>query len=714
MSASLSPAPPSVIGRLPKVAVVLGLALLLGLSVFPPSSTRLQAWPWAFYAAFGWFLPIAVALFRVAFNRPYSRFGGLLDVGFVSLAAAATASVLVSPLRGAVLPHLLPVLGTCALPYALLPCFAPTHITRTWRMGGALLGVVIGTSLLLWIQPWNGFAGLGSRNAQPFGHANITGSVAVLATTWCIIGAVRETARARVWFCLGAALAVASAVSSGSRGAVLALAAAGATAAALILLRRGQRLLLIVSIVLIVGGAVASNARLRELITQGSWSADASESNAQRTAMIVGGLRLGAERPLFGWGAGSVPHVFPRVRADLPGTADNFLQLHNTPAQLWATLGIAGFLTTALITFSVLGRLLTVPWTPERIAVAAALAGAAAMLLFDHPFSTPIFAVLAAAHLTAWASPTQRGPERALRDSRARSDPAPQVSAFRSQPSGLCRQPSVLTALALGLALLAPALYATARDLLARSAHSAALDAVAAQDPNAYAEALHRATRHAPGDPYHAHQLAAHLATGRLFSAPSQLDPAAAVELLRTSLAANPDLEYAHYNLGWLLLDQDSAASAAHFLHAARLAPERGAVYWGLGLARIRLGDTEGAVRAFATEWLLNPAFAWSPIWWEAPLVPLRPRIQALASEAALARGADPWAFLTTPASYGPAYRRLRTGYGVLMGHPEGVPPIDINIQQRLVLPESSSADVESAPRFSGRQLLDFLHAPAR
>ncbi len=702
------------------VISALGLALLLGLSVFPPSSTRLQAWPWALYTAAGWFLPIAVALFRLALNRPYSRFGGLLDIGFVSLALVATASALFSPLRGAILPHLLPFLSACALPYALLPCFAPSHATRTWRIGGTLLAVVLATSLLLWLEPWNNFAGLGSRNPQPFGHANITGSVAVLATSWFVIGAVREAARARVWFWLGAGMAVVTAISSSSRGAVLALAAAGAAAAAIILLRRGQRLLLLVIIVLIIGGAVASNARLRELVTRGSWSSDASESNAQRTAMIVGGLRLGAERPLLGWGAGSVPHVFPRVRADLPGTADNFLQLHNTPAQLWATLGIGGFLATALITFSALRRLRSEPWTPERIAIASGLVGAAAMLLFDHPFATPLFAVLAAAHLAAWAAPSPGGPERERKDSLAPSDLAHQVSAsaalpvsaLRSQASGLRPQVSLLAALG-GALLLATALYATARDLLARSAHSAALDAVAAQDPDAYSDALRRAIARAPGDPYHAHQLAAHLSTGRLFSAPVQPDPDSAIALLRTTLLANPDLEYAHYNLGWLLLDRDPAASAAHFIHAARLAPERGAVYWGLGLARIRLSDTNGAARAFATEWLLNPAFAWSPIWHEAPLDALRPHIQTLASAANLARGFDPWSALEGPSAHGPVYRRLRTGYGVLMGHPEGTPPIDVNIQQRVLLPEPIKANLKAAPRLSGRELLDFLHAPA-
>lgn len=693
------------IGHWSLVIPVLACALLLGLSVFPPSSTRLQAWPWAFYSAVGWLLPIVVAFGRLAFNRSHARFGGALDAGFVTLVLVATASALLSPLRGAITPHLLPFLGACALPYALLPCLVPANATRTWRIGGVLLGGVLAISLLLWLQPWTVLTLPASRNAQPFGHANITGSVAVLATTWFVIGAVRETAHARVWFSFGATLAIITVLSSESRGAVLALAASGASAAAIILLRRGQCLLLLVIALLIAGGAVASNARLRELVTEGSWSAAASESNDQRITMLVGGLRLGTERPLLGWGVGSVPHVFPRVRADLPGTADNFLQLHNTPAQLWATLGAAGLLAALLIAAGLLARLRATSWTLERIAIFAGLVGVATLLLFDHPFATPAFAVLAAAHLAAWAALSPRAPKRELREC-----PPTSLARFGS----LVLSPRSLVIPALGLALLAPALLATARDLAARSSHSSALDAVAANTPSDYASALRRALAHQPDDPFYAHLLAAHFATGHPFNSPASRDPQVAIDLLRVTLASNPDLEYAHYNLGWLLLDSDPAASALHFTHAARLAPHRGAVYWGLGLARIRVGDTHGATLAFATEWLLNPSFAWSPVWFEPPLDTLRPRILALAAEAMRAHRLEPWAALTAPAPVGPAYRRVRTGYGVLLGHPEGPPPIDVNIQHRLLLNDHTTPSPVSTPRFSGRELLDFLQTPSQ
>lgn len=589
------------------------------------------------------------------------------------------------------MPHLLPFLGTCALPYALLPLFHSESSRVAERIGDGMITFIIGTSLLLWWQPWLHLAFPDSRNAQPFGHANITGSVAVLAATWLAVGALREKARTlRLLFAASALLAVTTAISSGSRGSVIALAVASATAAAIVLIKRGRVLVAAVCTLLLAGAIVATNAQFRELVVHGHWTSSVRESNNQRTAMIVGGLRLGAERPLLGWGPGAVPHVFPRVRADLPGNSDNFLQLHNTPVQLWTTLGSAGLLAAMLIIAGVATRLRTATWTRERVALTAGLSAASAVLLFDHPFATPVFALLAAAHLTAWVS-SGKTTARPL-------SPAPRR-----------------VFIGLGAIVLLPALYTAGRDLAARREFSAALEHADLDDRAGYVAGLRRAAELAPADAYYAHLLAAYFATGHPFPDTKNTSAPGAIDCLRNTLIANPDLEYAHYNLGWLLLESDPATASSHFIKSARLAPQRGSVYLGLGLARIRLNDTDGAVRALATEWLLDPATAWAPAWNQPPLVALRARIHTLARETALTRthGADPWSELATPAPSGEPYRRLRTGHGVLMGHPEGVPPVDFPVLVRANLPAELRARVPAFGWLDGSDLLQFLNPPA-
>lgn len=659
--------------------------LLISLSVVYPSTSRLDVWPWAAFAAIGWAIPIIVAVCRIACGRPDSRFDGAVDAGFALLALAAVASSLASPLGGAVRHHLLPTLGALALPYALLPAFGHERARLSLRTLATVAVAILAVGLLQWSPP--------SRNALPFGHANITGSVAVLSAALCVLAALRETGRtARALFIAGSLVSIVAALSSHSRGAVIALAIGSAVSAAIALLGRRRFGLFALLVMLIAAGAIASNSRLRELALHGRWSNSASESNAQRTAMMVGGLRLGLERPLLGWGAGSIPHAFPRVRSDLPGTADNFLQLHNTPVQLWATLGASGLIGATIAGVGTVRRARRASWTAERIALAGSLTAGGTALLFDHPFDTPIFTVLAAALLCKW---------------------------LRELPESACAQTSRFTfwkhagLAVISIGILGFSLFATARDLAARRAYDQALDLADRGDAVGYTDRLRLADMLSPDDPYYAHLLAAQLTTGHPFPAASGASPRTAVALLERTLETNPDLEYAHYNLGWLLLGSDPEAAVLHFAESIRLAPKRGGVYLGLGLARIRLEDTTGAIRAFAAEWLLDPATAWTSDWTQGPLVPLAPQVRALATAAArpLNHGNDPWAKLSTPAPAAQPYRRLRTGYGVLMGHPDGAPPVDFNIRTRAELPPEVAETVPPFGWIDAGALLDFLRS---
>ncbi len=98
-----------------------------------------------------------------------------------------------------------------------------------------------------------------------------------------------------------------------------------------------------------------------------------------------------------------------------------------------------------------------------------------------------------------------------------------------------------------------------------------------------------------------------------------------AIELLQHSLTTNPDQEIAHFNLGWLQVVDDPVSAARHFMAAAHLVPDKGGVYFGLGLAQLNAGDRAAAARAFALEALNDPIFLLSP-WWQNPtLAPLRP-----------------------------------------------------------------------------------------
>jgi len=676
------------------VLIAAGATLVTTLSLLSPSTSRILVWPWAGFATAFWLLPIAVALWRLASRREHSRLGGALDLGFGLLAGAAVLSALASPLRGISLTATLPVLGAGALPYALRPLFAGSsnRTTRVFLLIGALAFAIVAASGLDWLIGVVQRGGIAARNAFPFGHSNAVGSFSVLAASWLFVCATRTRTWIRALSAVSASLAVLVALSSASRGAVLALGAGFAVAAGLHFWRRGQRLRFLALVVAALLLGVATNGRLRDLALHGRWAPVAQESNDQRFAMLLGGAQLGAERPALGWGPGTVPHVFPRVRGDLPGSVDNFLHLHNAFAQTWATLGLAGLLAVVLIAFGVLhGLRAEIPWPPERIALAAGLVATATVLLFDHPLDIPAFAVLAAAHLAAWVG----------------SNPPPAPG-----------RPRVVAIV--GAVSLVPVLVISARDLAARAAYAHALEAAAENDPERYVAQLRRADRLMSGDPFYLQQLGAHFATGHPFPDQSGASVDAASDALQRALFVNSDLEYAHYNLGWLLLERDPAGSARHFLAAARLAPRRGGVYFGLGLAQLRTGDRAGAVRAFATEWLNDPAFAFSELWFSTPFGALRPEIVRVAAaalpadDARSAALATMWREQTVAVPSGPAFRRVRSGYGVLAGHPDGPPPIDVNVQATPLLTPELRRRCPPKGWLRGGFLLEFLSASSR
>jgi tetratricopeptide (TPR) repeat protein len=95
---------------------------------------------------------------------------------------------------------------------------------------------------------------------------------------------------------------------------------------------------------------------------------------------------------------------------------------------------------------------------------------------------------------------------------------------------------------------------------------------------------------------------------------------AEAIELLTTSLALNPDQEIAHFNLAWLLVVDQPHLAEEHFIRAIRLVPDKGGVYFGLGLAYLNQGKKESAANAFAQECVNDPVFFVSP-WWKDPAV---------------------------------------------------------------------------------------------
>ncbi|WP_438480182.1 O-antigen ligase family protein [Oleiharenicola lentus] len=189
----------------------------------------------------------------------------------------------------------------------------------------------------------------------------------------------------------------------------------------------------------------------------------------------------------------------------------------------------------------------------------------------------------------------------------------------------------------------------------------------------------------------HASALSAEALT--LAKNPAQRDRA--IALFNETLRLNPHQEIAHFNLGWLLLAENTVAAESHFLETLRLVPDKGGAYFGLGLARLAQENLEGTADAFALECINDPRFLASP-WWREPFMAAQRKRTAQAYARFLAAFANyrylsPWeesqvkllATLTgqlgQPSSNQErSYRRERTGYPVLMRNPDLGTPTDL------------------------------------
>ncbi|MEX2044411.1 MAG: O-antigen ligase family protein [Opitutus sp.] len=596
------------------------MSLLLALTLGHPSATRIHTWPWALLAAIYWMAPVVLAI-TATFSGVRSGWPNrALPIGLGLLVAAAVGSAMVSPFPAASLARIWPTLGGAALYWLLHRQLSePNRADRTIRLARGMS--VIGAAVILvsasgwsggdWPLPW------GARNTVPFGHSIYTAGFTVLALPWLACAAWRG--RGAVRMAWGAIFAVALIVlsSTGSRGGALAFGAAATAIAGLIMLRTrwptGRKAAIAVALVVVAGAAILADPRLRTLVMERSWSDAAGESNRQRSAMLAAGMKLGLERPWLGWGPGTVPLAYPRVRARLDGGVDNVLELHNTPLQIWATLGLAGGVAVALLlvgTLHAAGRRLlgTGASHVESLAAAASLGGYAIFALTDHQWDLPIISAFAAASL-------------AILSHSSTEQSNPRHSAVRRR--------ALIVGLSSGLAVLAIPLL---RDLHARRVYEVALQAWEEGRVSDWIDGLDRAASLAPGDPWYQHQAAGALMEIRN----AEPEPTRRAELtlavikrLEISLRTGVHQEFARFNLGWLNLDIGQPdAAAAHFVATAQLVPDKGGVYFGLGLALHAAGRRDYAIRAFALEWVNDPLSMSSPAWEIPDLATLRSAVE--------------------------------------------------------------------------------------
>jgi len=582
------------------------------------------AWPWWLLWQFALIVPVLLCLVapRQAGNRASEPGSSpLFSAALTALGLALAVAAVFSRHPGISLGAAVPLLSALFLAAFLQRWLAGSTANHD-RLAAALgaLGVIFAaSSLALWVSlqvlPHLGrlahlvalageslipFHFEAIRNEQPLGHSSYTAGVSLLLLPWTFILALRASGPRRAFWVAGMSLLLVALAASQSRGAFLGIASGGI--AALLLLARAmhwsRRRTLGVALaclgILIV--AAAATPRVRRLTVELLATGEANVGDRQRLAMLQVGAAMGAERWWLGQGPGLTPRLYPHYRHTVDGGVDTALQLHSTPVQVWADTGAPGLILAGVLL--VLG--LSAPFrTGQRKAAATSTAAATVSLaayagfaLTDFQLDVPVIAAICAADLAVLA---------ALLHSPRRRSAAGRLPLVCAGVFALLWSASIVPGW-------------LSRGMLARAVEGLE----SGRAPARFNDRMRQAARYAPDDPWiPAGAAAAHLRLQGTASdaAAAAIHREAAREFLRQALLVEPAFEFAHFNLGWLLLADDPRGAAAHFRAALSLVPDRAGVYLGLGIARLAAGDTVRATEALALELLNDPASITSPAW---------------------------------------------------------------------------------------------------
>jgi uncharacterized protein involved in response to NO len=632
----------------------LGVALYAVFTLLPDSSTLLVSWPWVFIWQVALFLPWFWLLRQWWVQGRFVPLGYGLDCGTGLAIAGLILSTLFAQFpQQARWYGWAAICGIAAL-YALndwmQDAMHSAHGSRRRQQllqaQGGLSLAFIGVSLLLWVsqtllpelQRLQGLRALGLkvsydfsvlelRNWAPIGHQNYVAGYLALSLP-LLLGLSLSTKTPWRWLWgIGTGLGIVDLYTTSSRGGWLGLGAAGLCGIALLAVhpRVSVRWRWAIGLGFIgaLGSIMAANNRLRSL-----FSLTSSESGGELAFRLITnatGWAIGLKHPLFGAGPGSVPLLDQAYRPVWAGReAELVFQLHSTPAQLWAELGLWG----VALSLGLAGWLAiwgvklwrsgptegqqqqrTLCWS-----LFAGLLGYGIVSITDYQLDMVCISGTLIVYLAGILSFL-----REYSSARILPKTGPKLSWLRWGTVGLL--------LAVGF-WLAPVHWAWQRSSLGFNA----LNAKEAQSLETSIANLQQARELAPWEPYYSAELGSSLVKAGLLDKDAQARSGLiqrSIEAFQQTVAASPYQEYGYSSLGWLqLATRQPQLATQSFKTATQLVPAKRGVFYSLGLSLLDRGQKDLAVQAMTLEIVRDPLWLTSPVWRSPRLAAIAPKVQ--------------------------------------------------------------------------------------
>ncbi|WP_024546143.1 O-antigen ligase family protein [Picosynechococcus sp. NKBG15041c] len=619
-------------------------------SLIPDSHSMMVAWSWVFVWQVGLFCPLLWFLVQLWDNRRIY----LLGNGFDLVLSFTLVSLFVSTL-GAAFPQQARWQAWAALGFlaALYPISGWLKGTkdRYWLfLGQGYLSLAFVTfSLALWLSrtflpeierlqdlgvedAWGefDFSLLELRNWAPLGHQNyVAGYLILCLPTLLGLALLHRDWRRWLW-ATGVFIGAIDLYTTSSRGGWLGLAIASGVAFGFAWgfsqIRKfylGLAGLLTVGVLAIF---VLANDRLYNLVLP-LLRGEFEELNYRWVNAQVG-WAMGLEHWWTGAGLGNVPLLYQQYRPITAGRLSEFIyQLHSTPVQLWAEMGLWGL----VLFFGVPIFLGAVLWRQRRVvkimaredrillgSIYVGLSGYWALSWTDYQLDNVAISgmiVILLALLAAIARQDQ--PQNSI----------PQTP----NPEKLLGKPRLVALGLLGLYGVMAIWLTPVHAAWEKSSTGFLALEQDIPDYDRFVDNLGAAQALVPWESYYAYQLGANL--GELALQTTDLERRQqylqeAIAWFNQGNLAAPHQEFGRSNLAWLhLANNDGAAAAVEFSEAARLVPAKRGVFYGLGLSLLAQEKTDLALEAIALEILRDPMFITSPIWRSGGLGELYPAV---------------------------------------------------------------------------------------
>ncbi|MFG6106691.1 O-antigen ligase family protein [Leptothoe sp. EHU-05/26/07-4] len=612
---------------------LLTVSLYILFTLLPSSHSLMVSWPWVAVWQVALLLPIVWLLWQLWF-KPIDQFklGSGLDWPVALLVVGLGVSTIFAEFPNQARWYAWAALGGIAALYALSGWLkTPQQALRLLKFQAGLGIAFILVSLYLWLfqtyfpelerlaalEPYGvaqqfNFGVTSLRNWYPLGHQNYVAGYLVLILPLLFGLAIHDRGWQRWLWGIGCCLGLADLYTASSRGGLLALVLTVAIALVITLLRSqiphrralpaGGLLLCILMV------ATLGNSRVRQLLLALLQGKINNSELGYRVITSVMGWRMGLDHPLTGVGPGNVLPLFQKYRPYWSGReAELHFQLHSTPAQLWAELGLWGVI--GSISFVGILAWLTWHWgkqsTPNLFLapglVWSLLSGLFAYVLMgltDYQLDTLAIVGVLVVYLVVLAKVYT-----ASNISR---------STANSQNSKTSR---VLVGLGLGCVL--------AVNLWLMPIHRAwaiskqGFDQLNRGNVADFEEALTQAHYLADWEPYYPAMLAWVLGDFSLQTSGTSREMllTKAIKWFEVANSVSPYQEFSQSNLGWLLTQTNPKQAVAAFVNAGELVPAKRGVFLGLGLALLGNNQPELATDALVLEMLRFPLQITSPIW---------------------------------------------------------------------------------------------------